>query len=76
MKQIHIITPVKDSIELTLQTIESVLASQCQVPIHYTVYNDFSTPANSARLAEAATRLGFELVNLSALSALSSPERW
>lgn len=27
MKQIHIITPVKDSIELTLQTIESVLAS-------------------------------------------------
>ena len=73
MKQIHIITPVKDSIELTLQTIESVLASQCQVPIHYTVYNDFSTPANSARLAEAATRLGFELVNLSALTDHPSP---
>ena len=73
MKQIHIITPVKDSIELTLQTIESVLASQCQVPIHYTIYNDFSTPANSARLAEAATRLGFELVNLSALTNHPSP---
>ena len=73
MKQIHIITPVKDSIELTLQTIESVLASQCQVPIHYTVYNDFSTPANSARLAEAATRLGFELINLSALTDHPSP---
>ena len=73
MKQIHIITPVKDSIELTLQTIESVLASQCQVPIHYTVYNDFSTPTNSARLAEAATRLGFELVNLSALTDHPSP---
>ena len=73
MKQIHIITPVKDSIELTLQTIESVLASQCQVPIHYTVYNDFSTPANSTRLAEAATRLGFELVNLSALTDHPSP---
>lgn len=73
MKQLHIITPVKDSIELTLQTIESVLASQCQVPIHYTVYNDFSTPENSARLAEAAARMGFELVNLSTLTDHPSP---
>ena len=73
MKQLHIITPVKDSIELTLQTIESVLASQCQVPIHYTVYNDFSTPENSALLAEAAIRMGFELVNLSELTDHPSP---
>ena len=57
MKQIHIITPVKDSIELTLQTIESVLASTVQVPIRYTIYNDFSTPENSTRLAEAASRM-------------------
>ena len=73
MKQIHIITPVKDSIELTLQTIESVLGSQCQVPIHYTVYNDFSTPENSARLTEAAARMGFELIHLAELTDHPSP---
>ena len=73
MKQIHIITPVKDSIELTLQTIESVLASTVQVPIRYTIYNDFSTPENSTRLAEAASRMGFELVNLSELTDHPSP---
>ena len=35
MKQLHIITPVKDSIELTLQTIESILSSDFTVPYHY-----------------------------------------
>lgn len=43
MKCIHIITPVKDSIELTLQTVEAVMASGFQIPFTYTVYNDFST---------------------------------
>lgn len=42
MKCIHIITPVKDSIELTLQTVEAVMASSFQIPFTYTVYNDFS----------------------------------
>ena len=37
MKQLHIITPVKDSIELTLQTIESILSSDLTVPYHYYV---------------------------------------
>ena len=64
MKQLHIITPVKDSIELALQTIESILASDFTVPYHYYVYNDFSTKENTMRLHEASERLGFELVNL------------
>ena len=64
MKCIHIITPVKDSIELTLQTVEAVMASGFQIPFTYTVYNDFSTEENTAKLQEASGRLGFELVNL------------
>ena len=40
MKCIHIITPVKDSIELTLQTVEAIVASDFQTPFTYTVYND------------------------------------
>ena len=73
MKQLHIITPVKDSIELALQTIESILASDFTVPYHYYVYNDFSTKENTMRLHEASERLGFELVNLSDLTDHPSP---
>lgn len=38
MKQLHIITPVKDSIELTLQTIESILSSDFTVPFIIIMY--------------------------------------
>ena len=57
MKELHIITPVKDSIESTLLTIEAIMASQLSIAHTYTVYNDFSTPENTARLEEAAERL-------------------
>ena len=52
MKCIHIITPVKDSIELTLQTVEAIVASDFQMPFTYTVYNDFSTEENTAKLQD------------------------
>ena len=73
MKCLHVITPVKDSIDLSLQTIEAVMASRLTVPWTYTVYNDRSTPANTARLLEASLRLGFRLVNLSELTDHPSP---
>ena len=73
MKQLHIITPVKDSIELTLQTVRSVLSSGFTVPHHYYVYNDFSTEENTERLREASEQMGFELVNLSDLTDHPSP---
>ena len=34
MKCIHIITPVKDSIELTLQTVEAIVASDFQYAVY------------------------------------------
>ena len=43
MKGLHIITPVKDSIDSTLLTVKAVLASRITVPYTYTLYNDFST---------------------------------
>lgn len=73
MKCIHIITPVKDSIELTLQTIEAVMSSDFKSPFVYTVYNDFSTEENTAKLQNASKRLGFELVNLSDITKHPSP---
>ena len=74
MKCIHIITPVKDSIELTLQTAEAILKSDFTVPFHYTIYNDFSTDENTKQLKEASLKMGFELVNLSEITSHPSPQ--
>ena len=47
MKSQHIITPVKDSKESTLETVKAILDSEIKVPYTYTVYNDFSTEENT-----------------------------
>ena len=73
MRSLHIITPVKDSIDSTLNTIQAIMDSHINVPHTYTVYNDFSTPQNTQRLQEASERLGFRLVNLSDLTTHPSP---
>jgi len=65
MKKIHIITPVKDSIELTLLTIQAICKSSLTIPYTYTVYNDFSTPDNTLKLEKASIEYGFTLINLS-----------
>ena len=68
MQKIHVITPVKDSIELSLQTIQSVCNSQTSMPFVYTVYNDFSTEENTQKLQQASQEFGFELINLSSIT--------
>lgn len=73
MKKIHIITPVKNSIELTLVTIRAIMASKLSTPHHYTVYNDFSTPENTELLEKAASEYGFTLVNLADITSHPSP---
>ena len=69
MKSLHIITPVKDSIDTTLETVRAVLDSKLSVPFTYTVYNDFSTPENTARLeaASPATRARWTAVDAALL---------
>lgn len=73
MKKLHIITPVKDSIDSTLETIRAIKGSRLSVPFTYTIYNDFSTPENTRRLEEAAQEYDFRLVNLSDLTDHPSP---
>lgn len=73
MNSLHIITPVKDSIDFTLETVKAVLESDLQVPFTYTVYNDFSTPENTRRLEKAAQEMHFQLVNLADLTDHPSP---
>ena len=73
MKGINIITPVKDSIEYTLETIKAIMNSCIDVPFTYTVYNDFSSDENTKILEDASKDLGFELVNLADLTTNPSP---
>ena len=73
MKRLHIITPVKDSIDSTLETAKAILASDIRVPYTYTIYNDFSTEENTRRLEAASQEMGFRLVNLSDLTDHPSP---
>ena len=73
MKCLHVLTPVKDSIDFTLETIEAIMQSEVTVPFTYTVYNDFSTEENTRRLEEASRRYGFRLINLSDVTSHPSP---
>lgn len=73
MKCLHIITPVKDSIDTTIDTVKAIMSSDIKVPFTYTIYNDFSTPENTQRLEEASQKYGFQLVNLSDLTNHPSP---
>ena len=73
MKSLHIITPVKDSIESTLETIKAVMASEISVPYTYTIYNDFSTDENTALLEKYSQEFGFKLVNLKDITDHPSP---
>ena len=73
MTCLHIITPVKDSIDSTLDTVRAIMSSDIKVPYTYTIYNDFSTPENTLRLEEASKEYGFQLVNLSDLTDHPSP---
>ena len=73
MKSLHIITPVKDSIDTTIDTVKAIMSSDIKVPFTYTIYNDFSTPENTLRLEEASKEYGFQLVNLSDLTDHPSP---
>ncbi len=73
MERLHIITPVKDSIDSTLETAKAILSSSLSVPYSYTIYNDFSSAENTARLKEASQEMGFALVNLSDITSHPSP---
>lgn len=70
---LHIITPVKDSLDTTLATIESVMTSRISEPFTYTVYDDFSTPETARRLDAEAKRWGLRVVHLSDITDHPSP---
>lgn len=73
MKNLHIITPVKNSVETAVNTISSICSSKTEVPFTYTVYNDFSNEETTSILEEEQKKHGFKLIHLSGLTDHPSP---
>ncbi len=71
MIQAIAITPVKNSIETTLETIKAIAKSTYQVK--HIVYNDFSTPETKKALEEAKKTYDFELIHLEDITNHPSP---
>lgn len=66
-----VITPVKDSVNTTIETIEAIINSN--YAIHYIVYNDFSSQETKLALEKAKSRYNFELVHLEDITTNPSP---
>ena len=73
MKDLLIITPVKNSIELTEQTIRSVISSVDKQQCKYVVYDDFSDVEVAQKLDNLARELDFIVVHLADVIDTPSP---
>lgn len=61
-RDIHIIMPVKDSIATCTKAVEHLLKAM-DSPSQLTIYNDFSTEENSAKLQQLATEKGCNIIH-------------
>ena len=66
-----VITPVKDSLKTTIQTIQSVFESDGH--FEYVIYDDFSQEETSLFLKENTARFNYNLITLSDLTTNPSP---
>ncbi|MBL7969614.1 MAG: glycosyltransferase family 2 protein [Prolixibacteraceae bacterium] len=71
MHQALVITPVKDSLKTTTETIHSIKNSKGE--FLYCVYNDFSSDETTEVLRSLSEQHRFELVNLSEITNTPSP---
>lgn len=71
MVEALVITPVKDSLQNTLETIQSIHKSE--IEIEYIVYNDFSSEETKLALQKRSVKLPFNLINLEDLTNSPSP---
>ncbi len=71
MTRILVITPVKDSIETTLDTARSIQKSS--VELKHVIFNDFSSEESTKILEKEKDQIGYELVNLEDITDHPSP---
>ncbi|MDO9553130.1 MAG: glycosyltransferase family 2 protein [Rhodonellum sp.] len=69
--KILVITPVKNSIETTLETSRAISGSN--VALTHKIFNDFSSAETKLALEENRESIGYELVNLEEITQTPSP---
>lgn len=62
MAEVIVITPVKNSLETTLDTARAIASST--VGVRHIIFNDFSTEETKAGLEQNNSEIGYELVHL------------
>jgi hypothetical protein len=71
MAQVLVITPVKNSLDTTLDTARAIAGSD--VPVRHVIFNDFSTAETKASLEENQSKIGYELIHIEELTDHPSP---
>lgn len=71
MAEVLVITPVKNSIETTLDTAKAIAAST--VKVHHIIFNDFSSEETKAVLEEKKAEIDYELIHIEELTDHPSP---
>lgn len=71
MAEVLVITPVKNSIETTLDTARAIAESS--VAVKHIIFNDFSTAETKAALEENKAEIGYELIHIEDLTDHPSP---
>lgn len=71
MAEVLVITPVKNSIETTLDTARAIAASD--VSVRHVIFNDFSTAETKAQLEQNRAAIGYELIHIEELTDHPSP---
>lgn len=71
MAEVLVITPVKNSIETTLDTARAIAASD--IPVRHVIFNDFSTAETKACLEKSKSEIGYELIHIEDLTDHPSP---
>ncbi len=69
--EVLVITPVKDSIETTLDTARAIAESR--VDFHHIIFNDFSSEESKKALEENKDEIGYELIHLEDITDHPSP---
>jgi hypothetical protein len=71
MAEVLVITPVKNSIETTLDTAKAIASST--VKVHHVIFNDFSSEETKQILEERKIEIGYELIHIEDLTDHPSP---
>lgn len=71
MADVLVITPVKNSIETTLDTARAIAASD--IAVRHVIFNDFSTPETKLSLEENKDSIGYDLIHIEDLTDHPSP---